>query len=241
MNVKKGLNFPFVVSTSKAIDIESFDGDISDWADAYPLYAGDIADATTKENWRKEDVGSITYMKHDNNYIYVMSTVYDGIYNQRFTGSNSWDGDSIQMYIDPLNNGGTSPQADDYALYAALTKNGNEMGIMNVRADYTTYNENTKVLRDNTLGISRYIIRIPYSSVQPLKPNDKFRFNACFNDSDIEVRHKVVEITDGLKVGGNGRAPSKYYEFTPCDPERAANTPFENALVDITMRHSLVD
>ena len=242
LNVKKGLNFPFVVSTSKAIDIESFDGDISDWADAYPLYAGDIADAATKENWRKEDVGSITYMKHDNNYIYVMSTVYDSIYNQQFTGSNSWNGDSIQMYIDPLNNGGTSPQADDYQFYAAYTKNGNETGVMNVKAaEYTACNENIKVLRDNSLGISRYIIRIPYSSVQPLKPNDKFRFNACFNDSDIEVRHKVVEITDGLKVGGNGRAPSKYYEFTPCDPERAADTPFEDALVDITMRHSLVD
>ena len=97
------------------------------------------------------------------------------------------------------------------------------------------------MLRDNSLGISRYIIRIPYSAVPPLKPNDIFRFNACFNDSDIEVRHKVVEITDGLKIGGNGRAPSKYYEFTPCDPERAANTPFDDALVDITMRHSFVD
>ncbi|MDY5627149.1 MAG: hypothetical protein SPF92_06090 [Clostridia bacterium] len=241
LNVKKGLNFPFVVRTDKAIDIAAFDGDITDWANAYPLYAGGITDATTKENWRKEDVGSITYMKYDNNYIYVMSTVYDSIYNQRYTGSNSWNGDSIQMYLDPLNNGGTSPQADDYAFYAAYTSNGNEMGIMNVKSTYNAFNENINVLRDNKLGISRYIIKIPFSEVQPLKAGDTFRFNMCFNDSDIEVRHKVVEITDGLKVGGNGRAPSKYYEYVPCDTEKAANTPFEDALVDITMKHALYE
>ena len=96
-------------------------------------------------------------------------------------------------------------------------------------------------MRDNKLGISRYIIKIQFSEVQPLKAGDTFRFNMCFNDSDIEVRHKVVEITDGLKVGGNGRAPSKYYEYVPCDTEKAANTPFEDALVDITMKHALYE
>ena len=57
--------------------------------------------------------------------------------------------------------------------------------------------------------------------------------NSCYNDADVEIRHRCIQVNLGLKEGGDGRSPQKWYEYTLCgygEPTAAAD---ENCIIDV--------
>lgn len=99
------LDFAVVVKADKAIDLDSFTGDIADWANAYPLHAGTPQTGSTAADWQNSNVASRILTKWDERYLYILCDVYDNYQVQLFSGGVMWQGDSVQLAFDPLVNG----------------------------------------------------------------------------------------------------------------------------------------
>lgn len=239
---KVPLNFSVVIKSDKEYDIDSFIGDITDWQNAYPLYAGAPEDPDDTEQWRNSDVAAVAFYKYDDNYIYILTNVYDNIFHGKYTGTNMWRSDSMQMLFDPLNNAGTTVQSDDIAFITGCTVKGREflktLGPNGVTAaNNVSYENIIQVVRDDSLNLTRYLIKIPFSTLLPLegKQGTKFRTNVCFNDSDVEDRSNYTQITKGLVEGGTKRNPSLYYEFVMKGYDSLGEVSPSDCRLDLTM------
>ena len=242
---KSPLSFPFIVKSKRTYKLDGFDGDMSDWTDAYPVYANALNNPSfvenpeNKEEWKNSDSAAVTFYKWDENNLYMLSNVFDNALHGNMTGDYLWQNDSIQVGIDPRNDAGEKMQNDDYMM---IYGGGKENGI----ESYTTYspsNHSTwepiedcvKIIRDNDKNVTRYLIKIPFKSVAPIEAAEgtKFRMNSCYNDADVEIRHRCIQVNLGLKEGGDGRSPQKWYEYTLCgygEPTAAAD---ENCIIDV--------
>ena len=219
-NEKVPLNFSVLVEAEREYMTEDFDGNITDWQNAYPIYAGYPDNPDDSVQWKNSDVGAIAFLKYDKNYIYIMANVYDNIFHGKYTGTSMWRNDSLQMLFDPLNNGGDTVQSDDIAFITGHTSAGKEclktLGPNGVtQANNVPYENAVTVIRDNSVNQTRYLVKLPVDAVSPMQftRGTRFRFNICFNDSDVEDRNNVVQVTKGLLEGGTNRKPGLYYEF----------------------------
>lgn len=242
-NKKLPLNFSVLIETNTEYLTESFDGDITDWQNAYPIYAGAPEDPDDMKQWKESDVAAIAFLKYDKDNIYVLANVYDNIFHGKYSGTNMWRNDSLQMLFDPLNNGGEKPQSDDIAFITGHTSVGREtlktLGPNGVtQSNNVPYENAVTVIRDNSINQTRYLVKIPIDSVAPLQSSTgtKFRFNICFNDSDVEDRNNVVQVTKGLLEGGTKRQPGLYYEFTMSGTDNLTGTSAEDIRLDLTMK-----
>lgn len=247
-NKKLPLNFSVLVESSKEYRTESFDGDITDWQNAYPIYAGAPEDPDDMNQWKESDVAAIAFLKYDKNNIYILANVYDNIFHGKYTGTSMWRNDSLQMLFDPLNNGGDKPQSDDIAFITGHTSSGKEtlktLGPNGVtQTNNVPYENAVTVIRDNSINQTRYLVKIPIEAVAPLQSSSgtKFRFNICFNDSDVEDRNKVIQVTKGLSEGGAKRKPGLYYEFVMSGTDAFGSTNPEDLRMDLTMKSDPLD
>ncbi|UKI36642.1 MAG: hypothetical protein L6V93_22765 [Clostridiales bacterium] len=141
------------------------------------------------------------------NNIYILADVYDVVHNNTYTGSNLWQGDSLQIAFDTFMNGlapGTTKgyQSDDYEFGIGLTPNGIE-NYQYVASDSPIGNIEehlSAVIRNDKLGITRYLIKIPntYTKQPALKAGNKFGFNIAVNDSDVLLREGYSQYTSGI-------------------------------------------
>lgn len=244
-NRKAPLSFPFIVKSKKAYNLESFNGDMTDWTDAYPVYANAsnnrdyIAEPMDKESWRKADNAAIVFYKWDNNNLYMLANVFDNKLHGNQTGDYLWQNDSVQLAIDPRNNAGEKMQNDDYMMiYGGGKEKGIECYTTSSPSNHSTWEpleDCVKIIRDNSRNITRYLIKVPFSSVTPLEAAEgtKFRMNSCYNDADVEIRHRVDQVNLGLKEGGDARSPQKWYEYQLCGYEKETKMPDDSCLIDV--------
>ncbi len=226
------LDFAVIVKSDKAIDVDSFDGDITDWANAYPVHAGAPRDGSDAAAWQRSNNALRVLTKWDSNYIYFMCDAYDGHQIQLFTGGNTWQGDSIQLAFDPLLNGIDTDgsiidhyQADDTEYCFAKLGTGEDAAYNGRAAEGIETGDRggyVKIIRSDEQNITRCLIRVPVSDIL-LKPavNEKFGWNAVLNDADTLTRERYVQVTRGT---GDYKAPGHYYTFT-CLPSEKAKVP----------------
>lgn len=245
---KLPLNFSVLVESEREYMTEAFDGSITDWQNAYPIYAGAPEDPDDMQQWTESDVAAVAFLKYDKNNIYILANVYDNIFHGKYTGTNMWRNDSLQMLFDPLNNGGDKPQADDIAFITGHTPSGKELlktlgpnGV--TQSNNVAYENALTVIRDNAVNQTRYLVKIPIDAVMPLQctAGTRFRFNICFNDSDVEDRSNVVQVTKGLLEGGTNRKPGLYYEFVMAGAEPLGLTSPEDQRMSLTMNSDPLD
>ena len=158
--------------------------------------------------------------KWNENNIYILADVYDVVHNNTYTGSNLWQGDSLQIAFDTFMNGlapGTTKgyQSDDYEFGIGLTPNGIE-NYQYVASDSPIGNIEehlSAVIRNDKLGITRYLIKIPntYTKQLALKAGNKFGFNIAVNDSDVLLREGYSQYTSGICDSKN---PSMFKAFS---------------------------
>lgn len=221
------LSFSTVIKADKEYYTENFDGDISDWSNAYPFYPGLPEDATELASWSDSTVASRVLTKWDENYIYYMVDVFDDVHIQIYETYDIWAGDSVQISIDPNNDKNDNKYStEDYEYgFTHSDKNGNESHAWTEagRKGGVMPSEWTAMLRDNNLKLSRYLIKLPTSAVTPLKlqKGSKFGCNVVVNDADWQGRERWIELVPGT---GAAKAPSLYPDFVLTDSEKVVKS-----------------
>ena len=224
--IEKGqmLDFLVVPKAEKEIDIESFDGDITGWENAYPIHINSPENPLNQSEWKNSNLAVKSLMKWDDNYFYILTDVYDNMYTQNYVTSNIWQGDSIQIAFDTLDNAsdGELYGDDDYEYGVSVTNNGTEVygfKVASVNSAGIKPSSWAKVIRDDHNKITRYLFKIPKADIAPLDlyQGKKFAFNLCANDADVLERDNVIEFTPGT----NGRKqPANFKTFILAGQEK---------------------
>ena len=214
------LNFTVIVKSDKKMSTVSFNGDISDFEDAYPVYVSLPEDPTNSDLWF--DGGYYTRMlsKWDDNYLYLLFDVFDWYHENMQTGANIWNGDSIQIAFDALND--AMPDqigygANDFEFgFAFNEEKGNSVFAW---YDSVTNKEEEKpsdwvsVVRNQELGITRYFAAIPKESLSPLPfaSNTNFGMDVVYNNSNVGTRANFVGFAYAIASGG--KQVGKHWDF----------------------------
>lgn len=234
------LSFTPIVKNTGTIAVEGYQGDISDWADAYPVFINQPKDSAALKEWHNADISGMVFLKWDEENLYMLYNIYDEKYIQKNTGNGMWSGDSIQFSLDCKNTKGTSYDLDDYEIGFAYTTNGIEKYCWtapdaSMGGEWT--DDIVNILRDDGLKLTRSLVVLPKDRVPPLelKQGNKIGFNVALNDSDFDKRETYVQITNGT---ANGKNPSYYHSFEmigPQTPEGLDLVDKYNLPIDLTM------
>ncbi|MCI5971291.1 MAG: DUF6273 domain-containing protein [Oscillospiraceae bacterium] len=226
---EKLLDFRIMTYDEKNYNPEEFDGDITGWEDAYPIYVEAPENPSDINSWLGLNRSLKVLMKWNKDNIYVMTDVYDAVQNNTFTSFDLWQGDSVQVAIDTLMNGlaegkTSGYQDDDYEFGFGLTPKGLETYLYQASDAKTGVVEGEQlvnVIRNDKLGLTRYLIKIPSSYVKQLKleNGNKFGFNIAANDADILLRDGYSQYTSGICDKKN---PSMFKSFTLVTGDSAA-------------------
>lgn len=211
------LDFSVVVKANEPMSPSAFDGDISDWIDAYPSYLNVPSEINNAEEWKNSDMSARVFTKWDDSYFYIMADIYDDHHNQMNHEGIIYDGDSIQVAFDTQNTKSTKYDGDDYEYGFALTRTGEESYAWQAADGEPTGvypPEWCRVLRDDENKHTRYLIRIPKENLAPMKfvQGYRFGFNLVLNDGNLlGPREGYYEITPGIASSKN---PSYFRNWT---------------------------
>lgn len=242
------LSFTVINKTEKELSASDFDGDITDWSDAYPTFArypddpvhrsGYPADPTKQDNWLDKENYARMMTKWDDNFLYVLFDVFDWYHANLQSGANIWNGDSIQIGFDTLNNCQEDGyDGDDFEFgFAYNEKKGNAVFAWH---DSKTNKEGEKpsewvnIIRNEPDGITRYLVKIPKEAVSPLKFQSGYTFgmDVLFNNSFLGTRVNILSFADGISAG---KQPWKFWDFTFAESGTVFNEP-ENPIIPLTM------
>ena len=208
------LNMPISVMNKDGVAAQDFDGDITSWQNAYPVYINPPQNIYDKESWRALESAGRMFTKWDNKYLYVLCDVYDDTHIQNYKGVSLYNGDGIQLSIDTLNDKSTSYKTDDYELGFGFTEQGEDVYAWQNGADEigALPSEWTKIFRDKEERLTRYYVRIPWDRLNNIKPKKglKYGLNVVINDADLIDRDKFSELTLGTATTKN---PSYYMDW----------------------------
>ncbi|WP_458406491.1 sugar-binding protein [Methanobrevibacter sp.] len=214
------LSFMPVVKASSPIDPATWDGDTSDWYDSYPIYRGSVNNANEPEQYLNADIAIRIMKKWDEEHLYLLIEAYDNAHSVMYTGTQLWDGDALQVSIDPLNDGTNTEVAgsakyreDDYEIGFALTGLGSEAyqwsGPKTVAMGTVEW---IKIIRDSDTNCTKYLLAVPVEEfdLQKLSENAVVAFNVAINEADALGREEYFQITKGT---ADGKYPDYYYDY----------------------------
>ncbi len=219
------LDFTVVAKAKKSVAPVDFTGDISDWSDAYPIYCDTPQNPEDYAEWQAEDVGARMMMKWDENYYYILCDVYDQFQINHQVGATIWNGDSLQLVWDTLNDDSEHLyKSDDYEYGFALTQFGPMAYSWQAGSGKggEMPSEWLNVYDNRDERLTRYYIRIPSENLSPLNFTEGqiFGFNFLVNDADFSSREKDIEYTWGISVE---KDPSSYEDFKLVGLQEAAD------------------
>ncbi|MEG2381304.1 MAG: sugar-binding protein, partial [Oscillospiraceae bacterium] len=208
------LSFTLITKTATPIDVKNFDGNIESFSDAYPVYINPPMYSDTKAVWDDKKFKARAMLKWDENNLYVLVDVYDYKQLQEATGSDIWNGDSVQVAIDRKGDKAKSYKDDDYELGVALSNVGVINYVWNPAREAGVINKQfANIIRNNESNLTRYLMAIPRTSLNPLefKDNNKVGLNIAVNDANVLSRDAWYEFSLGL---ASTKDPSKWSDFT---------------------------
>lgn len=226
---EKLLDFRIMTYDENNYNPAKFDGDITGWEDAYPIYIEAPENPSDINSWSGLNRSLKVLMKWNKDNIYVMTDVYDAVQNNTFTGYDLWQGDSVQVAIDTLMNGlaegkTSGYQDDDYEFGFGLTPKGLETYLYQASDAKTGSIEDEQlvsVIRNDKLKLTRYLMKVPggYMKKVNLANGTKFGFNIAANDADILLREGYSQYTSGIC---DRKDPSRFKAFTLVSGDGAA-------------------
>lgn len=89
---EKLLDFRIMTYDENNYNPAEFDGDITGWEDAYPIYIEAPENPSDINSWSGLNRSLKVLMKWNKDNIYVMTDVYDAVQNNTFTGYDLWPG-----------------------------------------------------------------------------------------------------------------------------------------------------
>lgn len=209
------LSMTNIVKAKSPIDIDSFDGDISDWYDAYPIYAGQPKEAADYSEWENSTNSMRAFLKWDEDNLYLLAEVYDNIHYQDYQQSQLWQGDSVQIALDCNNDKTKGYNDDDYELGISLSADGVDFYAWQGSVNLNNYSDRIKIIRDDDAKITKYLFIMSKQEVSNLKleSGGYIGLDIAVNDSDVLGREGYIQFTEGLADAKN---PIKYENFKLC-------------------------
>lgn len=93
---------PTLIASKKNSEIK-IDGDLSEWKDYPEIVLNEKGYAALKPGWTSEDLNVKFHVAHDAEAFYLGVDVEDNVFNNPFHGQHLWQGDSLQIAMDFLN------------------------------------------------------------------------------------------------------------------------------------------
>ena len=194
MATRTDFSCDFSVATKTKTPV-TIDGDISDWADAYPIHLNkiDYTNNTFGSNWTPEDLSGTAYFKWDENYLYLLNVVKDQTFNQCLAGDSTWNQDSMQLAIIPKGRG-----EGFYELGLALTPKGPEAFMHNYAVpEHGGLRSDIPLVVKVSQGEIIYEAAIPWAAYEEElgKPEvgKEYFYDVLINDDDVVVPRRYME------------------------------------------------
>jgi len=197
------------------------DLDAIDFASLREMIAADAKDQVQPPDpavgWQgPEDLSVKAQILWDNEFLYFLADVSDDTHCQRNIGEKIWDGDSIQLAFDALNdatpNGGYD--LNDSEIGIALGSNNRPVVWRWIGPEGMKKGEikgaQAKIERKGLHTL--YRLALPWAELAPLKPRDGsvFGFNFIVNDDDGAGRKFWIGPAAGI---GGGKRPGLFKKF----------------------------
>lgn len=167
------------------------------------------ADSTVHLRWKgPEDLSGKFYLSASDKVLTIRCDVTDDRHRQRFSGSEIWQNDSLQIAL-------TLPEQNTFWEFgAALLDSGKAVGYCwrapaGFHAEQAIEKIGVEVTRDEARKLTRYILKIPFNAIGLTRErlSTGIRFNALINDCDeTATRESYLRLAPGL---GNGTADPK--------------------------------
>ena len=177
-------------------------------------------DATFPESYKNADLAIRILKKWDKENLYLLVDVYDDVESVQYSGVNIWDGDCVQVSVDPLNDGSEDIgngqrrgyRKDDFEIGFANTALGSE-GYQWSGPDLciNATPEWVNVSRDVENRLTRYFIALPANKFNlKLEEGADVAFNVAVNEADVLGRELWEQITLGT---ADDKQPDQYYDY----------------------------
>ena len=156
-----------------------------------------------------DDLSAVFHYAYDNRNLYLAFDVKDSVFHQPYSGTGIWQGDSVQIALDPLcnTNGLTrSYLFDDLEFGITLLANGKTEIIRYAGSENTEKNLQTEIEKKSD-GVY-YKIAIPWKvlGIHP-KRDTKIGFNFVINDNDGKSLEKYLTLPPGGIAEHTGKTP----------------------------------
>jgi len=190
------------------------DGELGEWASfpAVELGEGQVVILDERRfRWAgPADLSAKVWLGWSGKGLCLAARVWDDLFSQDFEGERIWLGDSVQIALDPLLDGGESGYGPDDSEYGlALTKSGPVVWRHHAQEGRKEGKVRAEVaIRRLPDGLS-YEALIPWGEVRPLSPAlGEFGVSVIVNDNDGKGRKGWVEWTPG--IGFAPKSPGKF-------------------------------
>ncbi len=190
-------------------------GTFKDWGNAVPVYLDLPSQNVGIPNWSPSVESATGYTMWDSKYFYFAAKVNDTLFNEPYTGFNTWQGDSIQAFFDPQNLKTTSFNANGGDVNFGLASTPAGPQVYEFQGPHPGLRSDVKlrVVPGPSGGDMWYEAAIPLSDLQGLTPasGHAFGFNFLVNDNNGNGRLGWIWLAPGI---GNGWNPSDFPTFT---------------------------
>lgn len=180
------------------------DGNLDDWQGFEPLRL-DRREQVVGPWGGVDDLSAKIFLAWDGNYLYFAAEVRDDRFCQESSGADSWQGDSVQISFDTLNDDRSELDEGDYEYAFALTPKGAEAFRLYVQGGSIRGEEDKQLLLAINIkseeGLHIYEAAIPWERLEPLRP-EKGRtcgFNVVVNDNDGKGPKGWIGWTPGIR------------------------------------------
>ena len=177
------------------------DGDLSKWEGFEPL----------RLRWREQVVGpwggpddlsAEVFLAWDEDHLHFAAKVRDDVFCQDFSGAGSWQGDSVQISFDTLNDDSSELDEGDYEYAFALTPGGPEAFRLFVEGGSIKGEvEEVPLIVKIEGSVHIYEAAIPWEQLEPLRPEGgrTCGFNVVVNDNDGDGPKSWIGWTPGIR------------------------------------------
>jgi len=177
------------------------DGDLSKWMGFEPLRL-EGREQVVGPWGGPEDLSAEVFLAWDEDHLHFAARVRDDVFCQKFSGADSWQGDSVQISLDTLNDDSSELDEGDYEYAFALTPEGPEAFRLFVEGGSIKGEVEEVPLAIKIEGnVHIYEAAIPWEQLEPLRP-ERGRtcgFNVVVNDNDGEGPKSWIGWTPGIR------------------------------------------